>query len=102
MQPNPQPDPDGVHASAIVRVEEGAPRRFFSALADGGMLASADKPTVGDIAVSPNLGGSFTMTKEAFDLAYEECNPVVDTEVEYSPGFVINVRKTHRKRPPCK
>lgn len=102
MQPNPQPDPDGVHASAIVRVEEGAPRRFFSALADGGMLASADKPTVGDIAVSPNLGGSFTMTKEAFDLAYEECNPVIDTEVTYAPGFVIKARITHRKRPTCK
>lgn len=102
MQPNLQPDPGGVHASAIVRVEEGAPRRFFSALADGGMLVSADKPVVGDIAVSPNLGGSFTMAKEAFDLAYEECNPVIDTEVTYAPGFVIKARITHRKRPPCK
>ena len=95
MQSKPHPDPNGVYASAIVRVDEYHPpvrraSRYFGLLASGALLASDKKLTVGDISVYPNVGDHFTMTKEAFDLAYEECNPV------------IKGRTTHRKRPPCK
>lgn len=95
MQPKPHPDPNGVVASAIVSVDSvlppvRCPARYFGTLANGGLLCTNEKLTVGDISVYPNVGDHFTMTKEAFDLAYEECNPV------------IKARTTHRKRPPCK
>ena len=106
MQPNPQLGPSGVDASAIVRVDEVHPpvrraSRYFGLLASGALLASDEKLTVGDISVTPNIGDHFTMTKEAFDLAYEACDPVLETKITYAPGFTGKVFTTHRKRTPC-
>lgn len=107
MQPKPHPDPNGVDASAIVRVDEYHPpvrraSRYFGLLASGALLASDKKLTVGEISVQPNVGSHLTMTKEEFELAYEACDPVIESTITIAPDFDMKVFTTHRKRTPCK
>lgn len=102
MQPSPKLDPDGVDASAIVKVDDKhAPKRYYGLLASGAMLASDKKLTVGEISVQPNVGDHLTMTKEAFELAYEACDPVIESKIAVAPDFDMKVFTTHRKRTPC-
>lgn len=106
MQPSTKLDPDGVDASAIVRVNEIGPPlrdpvRYFGTLASGALLCSNAKLIVGHISVTPNVGDHLTMTKEAFELAYEACDPVIERKIAVAPDFDMKVFTTHRKRTPC-